>query len=85
MNKHCGLCKLIVRTLFQNPSFIKAVRGGQAAVVRIAARDVGKVIWRPVEQDSTNFTFVDLDLRSGWCGEDGCMHDQVCQEHRCIG
>ena len=73
MNKHCGLCKLIVRTLFQNPSFIEAVRGGQAAEVRIASRDVGKIIWRPVEQDNTDFTIADLDWRSGWCVEDGCM------------
>ena len=73
MNKHCGLCKLIVRTLFQSPGFIEAVRGEQAAKVGIAARDVGKVIWRPVEQDNTEFTIADLDLRSGWCVEGGCM------------
>ena len=73
MNKRCGLCKLIVRTLFQNPSFIEAVKGGQAAEIRIVARDVGKVIWRPVEQDSTDFTIGDLEWRSGWCIEDGCM------------
>lgn len=73
MNKHCGLCKLIVRTLFQNPSFIEAVRGGQAAEVSITARDVGKVIWRPVEQENTDFTIADLNWRSGWCVEDGRM------------
>ena len=44
MNKRCALCKLIVRTLFQNPSFIEAVRGGQAAKIRIVSRDIGKVI-----------------------------------------
>ena len=84
MNKRCGLCKLIVRTLFQNPSFIEAVRGGQAAEIRIAARDVGKVIWRPVEQEHTEFTIGDLEWRSGWCIEDGCMV-QVCQRGRCVG
>ena len=73
MNKHCGLCKLIVRTLFQDPSFIEAVRGNQAAELRIAASDDGKVIWRPVEQDNTDFTIADLNWRSGWCVEDGCM------------
>lgn len=65
MSKHCGLCKLIVRTLFQSPSSIEAVRGGQAAEVRITASDVGKVIWRPVERDDTEFTIADLNLRSG--------------------
>ena len=61
MNKRCGLCKLIVRTLFQSPGFIEAVRGGQAAEIRIAARDVGKVIWRPMEKDNTDFTIGDLE------------------------
>ena len=60
-------------TLFQNPSFIEAVRGGQAAEIRIAARDVGKVIWRPMEHDNIDFTIGDLEWRSGWCIEDGCM------------
>ena len=49
------------------------MRGGQAAEIRIATRDVGKVIWRPVEQDNTEFTIGDLEWRSGWCIEDGCM------------
>ena len=73
MNKHCGLCKLIVRTLFQIPNFIEAARGGQAAEVRIAAREPAKVTWRPVEQENTEFTIADLDWRSGWCIEDDCM------------
>ena len=66
-SRHCGLCRLIVKTLFQDLSFREAVRGGQAAKVRIAARDVGKVIWKPVQAAS------EMDLRSGWCVENGGM------------
>lgn len=72
-NKHCGLCELIVRTLVQDPSFIEAVRGGQAAKVNIAARGAGKVIWKPIEEDSKESDVSKTDLRSGWCVENGCM------------
>lgn len=72
-NKYCGLCKLIVRTLFQSPGFLEAVRAGQAANVNIVSRQVGKVIWRPVEQDNAEISIADLNLRSDWCAEDGCM------------
>jgi hypothetical protein len=73
MNKDCGLCKLIVRTLFQDASFREATRGGQAVKVNIAARDVGKAIWKPVEKDSKESDVANMVLRSGWCVENGCM------------
>lgn len=73
MNKRCGLCKLIVKTLFQEAGFIEAMRGGQAAKVTIAARDVGKVIWRPVEEDVKESDVANMDLRGGWCVENGYM------------
>ena len=73
MNKHCGLCKLIVRTLSQSAGFLEAVRGGQAAEVTIISSSFGKVIWRPVEQDNEEVTIADLDLRTGWYVEHGCQ------------
>ena len=72
-NKHCGLCKLIVKTLFQSPDFSEAVRAGHVAEVIINSGYVGKVIWRPVARDNAGVTIADRDLRSGWCVEDGCM------------
>ena len=73
MNEHCGLCKLIVRTLVQSAGFFEHVRGGQELKISIASRHVGKVIWRPVEQDNAEITIANLDLHNGWCVEDGCM------------
>ena len=72
-NKHCGLCKLIVRTLFQDASFIEAMRGGQSAKVKIVDRDVGKVIWKPVVEDGKEPDLAKGDLRSGWVYGNGCM------------
>jgi hypothetical protein len=73
MNNKCGLCKLIVKTLFQDPSFVEAVRGGVAAKVNIASRDAGKVLWRPVEEDDTEYGVANMNLRSGWYVENGSM------------
>lgn len=72
-NKDCGLCKLIVRMLVQDPTFVEAIRGGQNAEVRIASRDVGKVIWKPVEEHNQESNVAKMDLRTGWCVENGRM------------
>ena len=52
---------------------MEAIRGGQTAKVRIASRDVGKVIWKPMEENNQESDVAEMDLRTGWCVVNGCM------------
>jgi hypothetical protein len=71
-NKPCPFCKLIVKTLCQDPGFIEAVTGGQPAKVSVYARAVGKVTWRESDcSENREPCDATTSSHSGWRLENG--------------